>query len=111
VTARFTSVVDSGSPFCFFRADIGKSLGIDVESGIEYQIGGVIGGVRDTAYFHKVKVYVETAWLIEVKAGFMQRLSVPGILGRNGFFDNFHVRFDHSCQPPEVEVSKIEKVQ
>jgi len=49
-------------------------------------------------------------WVIEVMAGFVRKLGVLGILGRNGFFDNFHVHFDHSCYPPVVEIKKIEKV-
>jgi len=65
----------------------------------------------EPALFHKVKIYVESDWIIEVMVGFCKKLSVAGILGRNGFFDNFHVHFDHSSSPPVLEVSKIATIQ
>ena len=53
---------------------------------------------------------IENQFLIEVFAGFSKKLSVVGILGRGGFFDRFHVRFDHSKSPPEFEIEKIDLV-
>ena len=110
-TPRFPAVVDSGSPYCMFKAEVGELVGIRVEKGIEHVIGGIIHGPQEPIYFHRVKVYIEMDWVIDVLAGFVKKLGVTGILGRNGFFDNFHVHFDHSAYPPTLEVRKIEKVQ
>jgi hypothetical protein len=105
------AVVDSGSPYCLFRSDVGEYVRIDVDRGQEGQLGGIISGYMEPIYFHKVKLLVEANWCIEVYAGFMRKLRVPAILGRNGFFDTFYVKFDHSVDPPEVEVEKIPPVQ
>jgi hypothetical protein len=109
-TPRFPAVVDSGSPYCMFRADVGEYLGMDVARGIQHVIGGIISDPTEPIYFHKVKIYVESDWVIEVMAGFVKKLSVTGILGRNGFFENFYVTLDHSKRPPELEIARIELV-
>ncbi len=70
-------------------------------------MGGVIANLQESAYFHRVQIYVESNWKITVTAGFMENLSVGGILGRNGFFDNFRVTFDQGVNPPEFEITKI----
>jgi hypothetical protein len=50
-----------------------------------------------------------TGELIEVMAGFPLNLSVPALLGRHGFFDHFLVTFDHSTDPPMIEVVPIDR--
>lgn len=105
------AVVDSGSPYCLFRSALADYLHMDVTRGAEGNLGGIISGYQEKVYFHRVKIIVEANWSIEVYAGFMRNLRVAAILGRNGFFDNFFVRFDHSCTPPELEVEKIPSVQ
>jgi hypothetical protein len=106
---RFLAVVDSGSPFCLFQASFGELIGIDVTKGTEDQIGGILAVPKEPIYFHKIRLYVEADWVIDVMAGFVKKLIVPGILGRNGFFDNFQVHFDHSEYPPIVDVKRIER--
>jgi hypothetical protein len=110
-TPRFLAVIDSGSPFCMFQAEVAELLGIQVNTGAESKVGGIIRGPEDPIYFHRVKIYVEADWIIDVMAGFVKKLQVPGILGRNGFFDNFYVKFDQSSSPPIVEVTRIERLQ
>jgi hypothetical protein len=105
---RFDAIVDSGSPWCIFRADLGRMIGIDItKTNKTYPLGGVISGPRDTMYIHKVKIFVESDWVIEVMAGFVEKLAVTGILGRNGFFTNFKTTFDHSTNPATVEIERF----
>ena len=106
---KIAAIVDTGSPWCLFRADLARSFldNLDVKNGFPYDIGGVIAGVKQVAYFHKIRLYVETNWIIDVKAGFLEDLSVAGLLGRRGFFENFVVRFDHTTTPPFFEIEKI----
>jgi hypothetical protein len=108
---RFSAVVDSGSPFCLFRADLGRQIGLDIHKGVPQDIGGVVSGGSEPAYFQKVSLYIENNWVIEVHAGFMENLSVGGLLGRRGFFENFIVRFDHSSLPPVLEIDRIPTIQ
>ncbi len=110
-TPRFDAIVDSGSPWCLFRADVGEYLGIDVRSGKESMIGGISEGMEEPVFFHNVQIWVEENWLIQVDAGFVKKLMFNGILGRGGFFDNFFVRFDHTSSPPTFEIDRIPAVQ
>jgi len=43
----------------------------------------------------------------ETMAGFSKELSVIGILGRRGFFQNFITKIDSSGSPPFIELEKI----
>lgn len=110
-TPRFDAVLDSGSPYCLFRFGVGEYLGIDILRGKESVIGGISEGMQEPVYFHKVKIWVEENWIIEVIAGFVKKLSYTGILGRSGFFDNFYVRFDHTANPPAFEFERIPQIQ
>lgn len=102
---RFEAVVDSGSPCCLFHADVGIDIGIDITKGIEEPLGGVIGGTTGKMWF-QVKLCLPGT-ILEITAGFSNRLSVAGILGRSGFFDNYVVTFDSSSSPPGLEIQRI----
>ena len=70
---------------------------------------GVIGGPKAPMYFHKVKVLVYGDFF-ETMAGFSRELSVTGLLGRRGFFDNFIVKINASISPPYCEIDKIHRL-
>lgn len=106
---RFRAYVDSGSPWCLFKAAFGDYLGLHVESGDRDEIGGIIGGPSEPVYFHKLTLFIEEHWTMPIKAGFMRKLSAEGILGRDGFFDYFRVGFDQSAKPPIFELERIER--
>jgi len=80
-------------------------LGIKLEDGIEAPLGGVIGGASVPLYFHKVKILIGSAQ-VETMAGFSDKISVAGLLGRRGFFDNFIVKIDSSTNPPFFEIER-----
>ena len=48
---RVEAVVDSGSPWRLFHADVGSGIGIDVTEGIERPMGGVVGGAKGRCTF------------------------------------------------------------
>lgn len=105
---RFDAVVDSGSAWCLFRADVAKYIGIkDITKGAKYPLGGVIANVKESMYFHRVRIFIESDWIIEVNAGFCEKLGVTGILGRYGFFEKFKTTFDHSTNPPTLEIERF----
>lgn len=105
-THRIEALVDSGADRCLFHASIGEALGIEVQKGIEVPFGGVIGGSIGRIYYHNVRLSV-AGELIEITAGFSYELSFQALLGRNGFFDNFIVTFDHTTHPPSFELQRI----
>jgi hypothetical protein len=109
-TPTLPAIVDSGSPYCLFRTDVADFLHINLGGAPKGMLGGVIKGVTDPVLFYPVNLAIEANWTISVLAGFTKKLSVQAILGRSGFFDRFHVRFDQSKSPHEFEITKIDFV-
>lgn len=107
-TAWFEAHIDSGSPWCLFHSSFCKSLGIKLESGIKQELGGIIGSASSPMYFHKVKILIGSD-LFETMAGFCPALTVAGILGRRGFFDNFTVTFDPLEYPPQIDIVRLSR--
>ena len=102
--------IDSGADVGIFHAGLCHSLVIRrVEDGVKEDLGGVIGGPKAPMYFHKVKILVFGDFF-ETMAGFSKDLSVTGLLGRRGFFENFIVKIDASGSPPICEIEKIHRV-
>jgi len=81
---------------------------MDVRSGVEGPLGGVIGGAQGKVYYHKIRILVAGEYL-DVRAGFSYDLSVLGLLGQIGFLDNFIVNFDNTPDPPCFEVHRIQR--
>jgi len=103
-------VVDSGSTTCVFHMDLCKALGIkNPQKGFEGTLGGIVGGRSVPVYYHSVTILVG-AERFETVAGFAPGISVAGILGRKGFFENFRVTIDPSEAPPSLEVVRIHRV-
>ena len=95
-TIDYEVLVDSGADLCIFHAEIGELLGIDVTKGKPQEVFGV-GGKASIYYLHKIKLEVG-GWPYEIVAGFMPevagRVMRYGLVGQNGFFENFVVKFD-----------------
>jgi hypothetical protein len=99
-TKRFEAIIDSGATRCLFNADIGRSIGLDIASGdLEETMG--IDNVSKT-YIHEISLYAPGG-PIKIKAGFMEGLRVAGLLGMNGFFEHFVVKFEVSELAFEIE--------
>ncbi|MEO6239813.1 MAG: aspartyl protease family protein [Bacteroidia bacterium] len=97
-------LVDSGADLCVFNAEIGEAIGIDIERGKRRMISG-IGGKSAIMFLHTVQIKVgEQEYKIE--AGFMPdvagRVIQYGVVGQQGFFENFIVKFDY--QKEEIEL-------
>ena len=102
--------IDSGADACIFHADLCHPLGIRrVEDGVKDELRGAIGGPKAPMYFHKIKILLFGDFF-ETMAGFSKDLSVTGLLGRRGFFENFIVKIDASVSPPHCEIEKIHRV-
>lgn len=52
------SLVDSGADLCLFHSDIGRLLGLQVETGDKLAFQGV-SGANARAYLHRVEMTVE----------------------------------------------------
>jgi len=89
-----SALIDSGADLCLFHSSIGRSLGIDVESG-RLEMFRSLGPDEIPTYAHKVSLGLRGESDIEIEVAFIASdfLADGGLLGQQGFFDNFQVRF------------------
>ena len=88
------ALVDSGADLCLFHSDIGRLIGIDVESGSELAFEGVSGATA-TAYLPRVSLTVRGVRSITLDIGFTDSMAVgTGLLGQQGFFEQFQINFE-----------------
>ncbi len=92
---------------CSMRVSAIHSVSKGSKMGFATSLRASLAGLRPL-YFHKVKILVG-AEQFETMAGFSPELSVGGILGRRGFFENFIVRIDSSTTPPVCDIEKIHR--
>jgi hypothetical protein len=91
-----------------FHAGFCRALGIRLESGIRADLSGVVGGKNADLWYHRIKILIGS-YQVTTMAGFSTELSVAGLLGRRGFFEEFIVKIDSSVNPPSFEVDKINR--
>src|SRR5205807_4815512 len=76
-----------------FHASIGRSLGIDVESGTYMRFDGIAGSIE--AYMHLIEIQIQDfPERVTIRAGFTESDGVHAILGQAGFFENFRICFE-----------------
>lgn len=92
---QYAALIDSGADFCIFDAEIGEYLGLNVSSGKQEEFGGIQerGGAK--AFFHEIILNIG-GWDYKSIIGFSYDIAKHGygILGQNGFFDIFTVKFN-----------------
>ena len=101
------ALVDSGADRCLFDIEVAKDIGLNIENGQVEYFGG-IGGNRMKAFVYNVQLQVaDIEKTVEVPIGFTENLGVSGILGQEGFFDAFRIKFekDHDT----FEITPVEK--
>jgi len=97
------ALIDSGADKCLFNSELAKELGLILENGEAEYFGGIEGG-KIKCFVHKIQLQIlGLDKKIEVSAGFIENLKVSAILGQEGFFDGFKIKFekDHNC----IEIS------
>ena len=98
-------LVDSGATEILINTEIAKALGIQVEKGKKKLYGG-IGGVMD-GYQHKITMRLAgDTHEFEVSCGVLDLPMYDGLLGQNGFFDNYKVVFEKYKKRFEVTAHK-----
>ena len=93
---EYEVLVDSGSDHCFFDAEVGEDIGVNKGNSEIKEVFGV-GGKISLYYFHAVTMTI-SGKSFDIKAGFMPnlggRIVSYGLVGQQGFFDKFIVKFD-----------------
>ena len=101
------ALIDSGADRCLFNIEIAEKIGLDLTEAPEEIFGGIEGG-KLIVKLHKIKIQiVGMSEEIEVIAGFVKSSGVTAILGQEGFFDRFRIKFerDHGV----VEINSVRK--
>jgi len=103
------SLVDSGADICLFHSDIGRMLGIEIETAPELAFQGV-SGVREVAYLHRIDLVVRGLSQITLDVGFTNSMTAgTGLLGQRGFFEQFQISFELSQELFEVNPAQLRK--
>ena len=105
-TDWFAAFVDSGSHCCLFHNDFAKTLGLDLRQGDLDRVRGLQDESWVEVRYLDVTLIVAGEALV-VPVGFCDLAPWPGLLGRSGFFEKFIVTFDHSGNPPGMDVERI----
>ena len=84
-------MADSGAEHCTVNSGIGQLVGIDIRAGVHAQLRGIEPKPVD-AWFHDIEMDVDGR-RFKVWCAFAD-LGVPGLLGREGFFNRFTITFD-----------------
>ncbi|MBI2426278.1 MAG: aspartyl protease family protein [Candidatus Kerfeldbacteria bacterium] len=98
----YEALVDSGADFCIFPAELGELLEIDLAGGEKNLVNGITGKA-EWYFMHSVTLTVGGHPFI-IKAGFLPNMGEIGygVVGQQGFFDLFIVKFD--LQQEEIEL-------
>lgn len=86
---------------------IAEKIGLNFNEDPVEKFGGIEGSTIE-ARLHKVKVQIiGMDSEIEITAGFVNSGGVAAILGQDGFFDNYRIKFekDHGI----VEITPVKK--
>jgi len=95
------ALVDSGADDCLFPLDVARLLRLDFDPANSHLYAG-IGQGAVTATFQKVMLEVG-GWSFILYAGFSDSPTVVPILGQNGFFDLFEVKFNKPKELVELK--------
>ena len=99
---KFSVLVDSGADTCLFPRDVAEVLNIDIKSGPRAFFTG-IGGGQIPFYFHEVDIFIGE-YQAKAKVGFStSTIGTTGLLGQQGFFDNFLISFDYKNKFLEIK--------
>lgn len=100
------ALIDSGADRSLFHFEIGEIIGLDVFRGKLEYFGG-IGDARIPAYIHQIRIQIlGMEEIIEIPAGFTESGGVSAILGQEGFFDAFRIKFERDRGVIEIIPSK-----
>lgn len=101
------ALIDSGADRSLFNIQIAEKIGLDLSKATDEYFGGIEGG-NLKAKLHKVKLeIIGMDEEIEILAGFIDSSGVAAILGQDGFFDTYKIKFekDHGV----IEITPVKK--
>jgi|SRR3989344_6791108 len=102
-------LVDSGAEMTIAHTDIAKFLGIDELSCSRKPVGGIVGD-NANGFVCEVDLYVKyLPDALTIPVLFVPNLRVSLLLGHNGFFDSYHIKFQRDSDIFEISRSPLKK--
>jgi len=97
------ALVDSGSDYNIFNAEVGEALGLEIKTGKTLSFWGTSES-KQLAYFHDITIEIG-GYEYQCYCGFSYDIKhLPyGLLGQNDFFEKFKVIFDYSKERFEIK--------
>lgn len=96
-------LIDSGADYCIFHATIGEQLSLDIKSGKPLTFFGT-SGEPQKAYFHKIKFKVGGhEHCCEVGFSYDMEKLAYGLLGQDGFFDQWNIKFEYTKENVDLK--------
>lgn len=88
-------LVDSGADSNIFDAQIAEILGLNLLSGKVAEVAGITGR-EEKYYIHHLDLKIDGHLCKNVEVGFLKQMGRfgYGVVGQNGFFNLFAVKFD-----------------
>lgn len=87
-------LIDSGADRCLFNIKIATDIGLNLDEGVNENFAGIEGGSLKATLQNVSLQITGMNQEITVTAGFVNSPGVTVILGQEGFFDNFRIKFE-----------------
>lgn len=101
-TCKGYALVDSGADRSLFNMEIAEKIGLDFKNTLTENFSGIEGGIL-RAKIQRVELQVVGMTnKIEINAGFVDTPYVSAILGQEGFFDAYKIRFERDHEIVEI---------
>jgi gag-polyprotein putative aspartyl protease len=90
-----TMVVDTGAYISAAPRQLATALGVDPYSGTPVELGSVYGQ-SEVGYVHTVSLTLANMHTVQIPIAIMLSNSVPYVLGRQGFLNQFNLQVDQN---------------
>lgn len=94
-------LIDSGADRSLFNMEIAEEIGFDLDECQLENFSGIEGGKLE-AKITKIRLQIAGFEEIKIVAGFVNSSAVGVILGQEGFFDEYRIKFERDNGTFEV---------
>jgi len=99
---NFDALVDSGADCSLFNIQVAEVFGIDLSNARPARFTGISGQI-DGYRLEKIKIKVDGLnELVEIPVCFIKSPTVSLLLGQEGFFDQYRIRFEKDHDTFEI---------
>lgn len=98
----FDALIDSGADVSLFNAQVAELLGLDLSKAKVRNFLGISGGI-EARTLENVEIQIEGIDTpVTIPVSFVQSDSVGLLLGQEGFFDTFRIKFEKDHNTFEI---------